>query len=61
MLKCDFYDDETESMIDLSAFYGESKQIVDKCMIFWRREMSSGIADMKRKDSKEQIIILVRH
>ena len=53
MLKCDFYDDETESMIDLSAFYGESKQIVDKCMIFWRREMSSGIADMKRKDSKE--------
>lgn len=39
MLKCDFYDDETESMIDLSAFYGESKQIVDKCMIIFSKEI----------------------
>ena len=39
MLQSDFFDDETESMIDIRAFYGEPKYIADKCMIIFSKEI----------------------
>ncbi len=39
MLQSDFFDDETESIIDLSVFYGERKHVADKCMIVFSKEI----------------------
>lgn len=39
MLESDFFDNETESIIDISAFYGERKQIADKCLIIFSKEI----------------------
>jgi uridine phosphorylase len=38
MLK-DFYDDKTEAIVDISNFYGEKKQILDKCLILFSKEI----------------------
>ena len=33
------FDNETPSMIDLAAFYGEKKRLVDKCLILFSKEI----------------------
>ena len=33
------FDRDTQSMIDLSAFYGEKKHLVDKCLIIFSKEI----------------------
>ncbi|MCR5283329.1 MAG: nucleoside phosphorylase [Lachnospiraceae bacterium] len=38
MLK-DFYDDKTEAIVDIRNFYGEKKQILDKCLILFSKEI----------------------
>lgn len=40
MLK-DFYDDKTEPIVDLRAFYGEPKRLVEKCLIVFSKELHS--------------------
>ena len=35
----DFYDIDTEPIVQLSAFYGEPKKIVEKCMIVFSKEI----------------------
>ena len=35
----DFYDIETEPMIDLGAFYGKPKMITDKCLVIFSKEI----------------------
>lgn len=39
MLQSDFFDNETEPMIDLNIIYGERKHITDKCMIIFSKEI----------------------
>ncbi|SDB13604.1 Phosphorylase superfamily protein [Pseudobutyrivibrio sp. YE44] len=38
MLK-DFYDKETEPVVNLEAFYGEPKKLTDKCLIIFSKEI----------------------
>ena len=38
MLK-DFYDDKTEAIVDIRHFYGEKKQILDKCLILFSKQI----------------------
>ena len=40
MLK-DFYDIETEPIVDLKAFYGKPKMITDKCLVIFSKEISA--------------------
>ena len=35
----DFYDIDTEPVVQMSAFYGESKNIAEKCMIIFSKEI----------------------
>ena len=35
----DFYDIDTEPVIQLSAFYGEPKNILEKCIILFSKEI----------------------
>ena len=35
----DFYDIETEPVVQLSAFYGEPKHLVEKCLIIFSKEI----------------------
>lgn len=39
MLQSDFFDNETEPLIDLKIIYGEGKHITDKCMIIFSKEI----------------------
>ncbi len=39
MLQSDFFDKETEALIDLNVIYGAGKHITDKCMIIFSKEM----------------------
>lgn len=39
MIKCDFYDIETEPIISLKNFYGEKKHYVDKCLIVFSKKI----------------------
>lgn len=39
MLNSDFYDIETEPLIDLKMFYGEPRHLVEKCMIIFSKEI----------------------
>ena len=39
MLQSDFFDNETEPIIDLNIIYGERKHITDKCMIIFSKEI----------------------
>lgn len=41
MLQSDFFDNETEALVDISAFYGEGKHIADKCMILFSKEIQA--------------------
>ena len=33
------YDDRTEPVVQLSAFYGEKKHLLDKCLILFSKEL----------------------
>ena len=39
MLQSDFFDKETEALIDLNVIYGAGKHITDKCMIIFSKEI----------------------
>lgn len=39
MLQSDFFDNETEALIDVSVFYGAGKHITDKCLILFSKEI----------------------
>ena len=39
MLQSDFFDNETESLVDLNVIYGVGKHITDKCMIIFSKEI----------------------
>ena len=39
MLQSDFFDNETEALIDLNVFYGAGKHITDKCLIIFSKEI----------------------
>lgn len=39
MLSSDFYDTETEPIVQLGHFYGEPKHIVEKCLIIFSKEI----------------------
>ena len=37
MLQSDFFDNETEALIDLNVIYGAGKHITDKCLIIFSK------------------------
>ena len=39
MLQSDFFDKETEALIDLNVIYGAGKHITDKCKIIFSKEI----------------------
>lgn len=39
MLQSDFFEKETEALIDLNVIYGAGKHITDKCMIIFSKEI----------------------
>ena len=39
MLQSDFFDNETEALIDLNVIYGAGKHITDKCLIIFSKEI----------------------
>lgn len=39
MLQSDFFDNETEAIIDLNVIYGAGKHITDKCLIIFSKEI----------------------
>ena len=39
MLQSDFFDNETEALIDLNVIYGAGKRITDKCLIIFSKEI----------------------
>ena len=39
MLQSDFFDKETEALIDLNVIYGAGKHITDKCMIIFSKDV----------------------
>lgn len=45
MALCDFYDNETEALIDISLFYGEAGHIVEKCLIIFSKEIYDYLLD----------------
>lgn len=61
MLQSDFFDKETEALIDLNVIYGAGKHITDKCMIIFSKEMYWETADMSLKDCMMLTIMLGKH
>ena len=45
MAMSDFFDNETESLIDISKFYGEAGHIVEKCLIIFSKEIYDYLLD----------------
>ena len=44
MLQSDFFDNETEALIDLNVIYGAGKHITDKCLIIFSKEIHTYLA-----------------